>query len=335
MPAREERAAVQIHPRRHNREWQGNVLLSFWTLNRYPVVIVRWKTVHPASHVTEKPSGFEFPFTQADFHTIVSIVYERSGIVLAASKRDMAYARLVQRLRALGLSSFRDYCQLLSSNKGADEIGFLINAITTNLTKFFRESHHFEHLRHHVLPELAKAAGAAIPRIRVWSAGCSSGEEPYSIAMTALAARTETGRDWDFNILATDLDTTILEHAKAGIYPKASLETVPAAMRERFFDTHTHAKAGNVRISPQVQSLITFKPLNLTKPWHSGMSFDVIFCRNVTIYFDAKTKASIINRFHSILKNGGWLYVGHSESLHEHQHQFKPSGRTIYQKINS
>ncbi len=254
--------------------------------------------------------------------------------MLSANKRDMAYARLVQRLRALGLSSFRDYCSLLNSSKGVDEIGYLINAITTNLTKFFREAHHFEHLRTHVLPA-AQSASAGMPRVRVWSAGCSSGEEPYSVAMTALAARAEIGRDWDFHILATDLDTAMLEQAKAGIYPKTSLELVPARMRDRFFETLTHITTGGLRISPQVQALVTFKHLNLTKPWPSGMSFDVIFCRNVAIYFDAKTKASLIDRFHSVLKDGGWLYVGHSESLHDHQKQFKLSGRTIYQKLST
>ncbi len=291
--------------------------------------------MYPASHVIEKRNGFEFPFTQSDFQTIVRIVYERSGIVLAANKRDMAYARLVQRLRALGLNSFREYCEVLSSGKGADEAGFLINAITTNLTKFFREAHHFEHFRHHVLPDLAKSASAGVPRIRVWSAGCSSGEEPYSIAMTALAARTQTGRDWDLQILATDLDTATLEQAKAGVYPKASLESVPPPLRERFFDIHAHTKTSGVRVSPQVQALVTFKHLNLIKPWPSGMNFDVIFCRNVAIYFDAKTKAALIDRFHSLLKEGGWLYVGHSESLHDHQHKFKLTGRTIYQKIKT
>ena len=289
----------------------------------------------PASQVSQKRNGFEFPFTQADFQTIISIVYERSGIVLAANKRDMAYARLVQRLRALELNSFHDYCALLNSRKGADEIGYLINAITTNLTKFFREAHHFEHLRKEALPELIKSAKVATPRIKVWSAGCSSGEEPYSIAMTALAARAEIGRDWDMNILATDLDTATLEVAKTGIYPKSSLETLPAGLRERFFEVPARGPAGaNLQISRQVQSLVTFNPLNLIKPWPSGMSFDVIFCRNVTIYFDVKTKELIVNRFHSILKDGGWLYVGHSELLHSHQHQFKLCGRTIYRKID-
>ena len=188
----------------------------------------------PASQVSEKHSGLEFPFTQADYQTIVSIVYERSGIVLSANKRDMAYARLVQRLRALELTSFRDYCTLLNSRKGADEIGFLINAITTNLTKFFREPHHFEHFRGQMLPELAKSAPGGMPHVRVWSAGCSSGEEPYSIAMSALAARAEIGRDWDLNILATDLDTSMLEQAKAGIYPKAALELVPIVCATAF-----------------------------------------------------------------------------------------------------
>ena len=150
--------------------------------------------------ISSNDDGLEFPFTLTDFQTIASIVYERSGIVLAAHKRDMMYARLARRLRTLGLRSFGDYCALLNSSKSTQEVGFLINAITTNLTKFFREPHHFEHLRKHVLPALAVNARGNGPHIRVWSAGCSSGEEPYSIAMTAAAARQEICPEWDFHM---------------------------------------------------------------------------------------------------------------------------------------
>ena len=286
--------------------------------------------MQPASQ--QSTTGHEFPFTPADFRTIVEIVYERSGIVLAAHKRDMTYSRLARRLRALGLRSFRDYCSLLQGNNGGSEVGFLINAITTNLTKFFREPHHFDHLRDHVLGAHANTPSQR-PRLRIWSAGCSSGEEPYSIAMTALALPKDIGRNSDLRILATDLDTSMLKKAKAGVYPRASLESVPNGMRERFFERRPQ-DPDSVLVASAAQQLITFRQLNLLGPWPMSGRFDVIFCRNVMIYFDAKTKATLIDRFHGQLVDGGWLYVGHSESLLDHQTRFKLRGRTIYQKIS-
>ena len=287
--------------------------------------------MQPASQ--QPISGHEFPFTPADFRTIVEIVYERSGIVLAAHKQDMTYSRLARRLRALGLRSFRDYCELLQGNNGGAEVGFLINAITTNLTKFFRESHHFDHLRDHVLRPCADTPNGQKPRVRVWSAGCSSGEEPYSIAMTAMALQKDISRNWDFRILATDLDTSMLKKAKSGTYPRSSLESVPKGMRERFFERKPQ-DPDSVLVVQAAQQLITFRQLNLLGPWPMSGRFDVIFCRNVMIYFDAKTKATLIDRFHGQLADGGWLYVGHSESLLDHQARFKLRGRTIYQKIS-
>lgn len=280
------------------------------------------------------PTGNEFPFTAADFQTIVGIVYDRSGIVLASHKRDMTYSRLARRVRALGLRSFSDYCALLESNDGGKEVGFLINAITTNLTKFYREHHHFDHLREEVLRPLKNPPRGQRPRIRIWSAGCSSGEEPYSIATTALALQKEIGIDWDLRILATDLDTSMLKKAKTGVYPRSALESVPAPIRERYFETQSGDRE-NVSVVSSVQDLITFRQLNLLSAWPMSGRFEAIFCRNVMIYFDAKTKATLIDRFHSQLVDGGWLYVGHSESLLDHQSRFKLRGRTIYQKIAS
>lgn len=274
--------------------------------------------------------SLDFPFTPADFQAIASLVYERSGIVLATHKSDMVYSRLTKRLRALGLTSFRDYKALLAGPAGEQETGFLINAITTNLTKFFREEHHFEHLEQHVLPESWTSTRGEKPRVRIWSAACSSGEEPYSIAMTALTAQEKAGREWDFRILATDLDTATLQKAKTGLYPAVSLKDVPQRY-QRFLER----TSDGIRAVKALQALITFKPLNLLGNWPMSGSFDAIFCRNVMIYFDAKTKAMLIERMHAILKDGGWLYVGHSESLLDHQSRFKLKGRTIYQKVSS
>ena len=278
-------------------------------------------------------SEFEFPLTQADFQTIANIVHERSGIVLA-QKRDMAYSRLAKRLRSLGLQSFKDYCALLQSNKGAHEIGYLINAITTNLTKFFREPYHFEHLKKQALPEIAKPSRDEKPQIKIWSAGCSSGEEPYSVAMTVIAARQEIRGNWEAEILASDLDTATLQKAKAGVYPQACLTDVPQFMRQRFFQPPLKGNSGEAEVTSAVKDLISFQHLNLLGPWSMSGRYDVIFCRNVMIYFDAKTKAALIERFHARLKPGGWLYIGHSESLLDHQKLFKLCGRTIYQKID-
>ena len=281
---------------------------------------------------TQQPaSGHEFPFTAADFRTIVEIVYERSGIVLAAHKRDMTYSRLVRRVRTLGLRSFSDYCALLQGKDGAKEIGFLINAITTNLTKFFREPHHFDHLRDHVFKAQTGSSAGRRP-IKIWSAGCSSGEEPYSIALTALALPKDGSQPLDLRILATDLDTSMLKKAKAAVYPRASLESVPKAMQERFFSLRPQDPR-SVHIAEAAQSLVTFRQLNLLGPWPMSGKFDVIFCRNVMIYFDAKTKAALVERFHGQLAEGGFFYVGHSESLLDHQARFKLCGRTVYQKV--
>jgi chemotaxis protein methyltransferase CheR len=282
---------------------------------------------------TPAPSAdFEFPFTQTDFKAIAGIVYEHSGIVLGGHKRDMVYSRLARRLRALRLGSFREYCELLDGKGGEDEIGSLINAITTNLTKFFREAHHFDHLQNTALAEIWQAALAGKPRVRIWSAACSTGEEPYSIGMTALASRKAEGRDWDCRILATDLDTAVLNKAQAGRYPASALEDIPAPMRELSFEREA---GGGLRVDPAVQELITFKQLNLLGPWPMKGPFDVIFCRNVMIYFDAPTKAKLVERLHGMLKAGGWLYVGHSESLLDQYHHFQLGGHTIYQKIGS
>jgi chemotaxis protein methyltransferase CheR len=276
----------------------------------------------------------EFPLSEADFQTISQIVHERCGIVLTSHKREMVYARLTQRLRALSLRSFADYCLLLKSGRGKQEMGFLIDAITTNLTRFFREAHHFDHLKNNVLPEIVRAAQPERPRIKIWSAGCSTGEEPFSIAMAAVDARRTIGQAWDLQILATDLDTAVLQKAKAGKYRTASLEEVPADLRARSF-VHEAGNGGEVTVSKNLRNLITFKQLNLLEPWPMTEQFDAIFCRNVMIYFDAKTKATLIYRFRSILKDKGWLYIGHSESLLHQQTGFALRGRTIYQKVNS
>ncbi len=177
-------------------------------------------------------SSQEFPLDEGEYRYLTSLVYDRSGIVLGPNKVNMVYSRLVRRLRELKLRSFSDYCELVASERGDQEIGFLINAITTNLTRFFRENHHFEHLRDTVVPEAMASNGNR--RLRIWSAGCSSGEEPYSIAMTVADVLGDISR-WDARILATDLDTTMVATGHAGIYPGAAVSELPAGMRAKYF----------------------------------------------------------------------------------------------------
>lgn len=272
----------------------------------------------------------EFPFSEKDYAYLASVVYERSGIVLGANKINMVYSRLARRLREIRLVSFADYCTLLQSDKGVDEIGVLINAITTNLTRFFRESHHFDHLREHVIPEVERTPGKR--RLRIWSAGCSSGEEPYSIAMT-LAGAVSGLKEWDARILATDLDTKMVATGKAGIYPADAVKDLPKSVRTRFFGRVTASKDERWQTSEQLRTLIAFKHLNLLGPWPMTGPFDAIFCRNVMIYFDAPTKAALVNRYAELLKPQGWLYIGHAESLLDSNSNFRLAGRTIYRKI--
>lgn len=272
----------------------------------------------------------EFRLTDDDFRTIASIVYDESGIVLKDHKKNMVYSRLARRLRELRLTSFGEYCALLQGGDGVAEMGVFINAITTNLTKFFRESHHFDHLAQQALPEaLADAAHTGRRRLRIWSAGCSSGEEPYSIAMT-LAEHFPQLSNWDARILATDLDTNMVARASAGQYTASSLDEMPVSLRNRYFAT-TSEDGRNVA-SDALRRLIAFKQLNLLRTWPMKGPFDVIFCRNVMIYFDSETKSGLVRRFAEMLKPNGFLYIGHSETLLDKQTDFSLCGRTIYRK---
>jgi chemotaxis protein methyltransferase CheR len=270
----------------------------------------------------------EFRFTMKEFRYLSAIVFDQTGIVLKDQKRNMVYSRLVRRLRELGLKSFSEYCQLLESDRGVDETGFLINAITTNLTKFFRENHHFEHLAQTALKEVVNhSQQTGRNRLRIWSAGCSSGEEPYSIAMTLSSSFSRLSA-WDAKILATDLDTSMIARGRAGRYRAEDLENVPASHRKRYF---TPAPSGDeVIVGEALQKLVTFKQLNLLKHWPLKGPFDAIFCRNVMIYFDEPTKSQLIRRFAKMLKPGGWLYIGHSESILDADAEFKLIGRTTY-----
>jgi chemotaxis protein methyltransferase CheR len=269
----------------------------------------------------------EFAFSDADFSFLSKLAYEHSGIVLSAAKRNLAYGRLSRRLRALKLTSFRQYREYLLENP--EEIENFINSIATNHTKFFRESHHFDHFRTNVVMPLARESGAS--RIRVWSAGCSSGEEAYTIA--AVLARDVSNLRWrDVRLLATDIDTDILDKAAKGEFAASALDEIPASYRPFFKKGEDEQGNPVVTASDDLQAMIVFRQLNLLGPWPLKGQFDAIFCRNVMIYFDAATKAKLIDRFSNQLKPGGWLYIGHSESLIATHPGLTLAGRTIYQR---
>ncbi|CAN7727205.1 chemotaxis protein methyltransferase CheR [Bosea sp. BE125] len=276
------------------------------------------------------PQAFaDATLTRDDMGFIAKLVYEHAGIVIREHKEAMTRGRLARRVKALGLGSVAEYCAFLKTPGAVSEIPELINAVTTNHTAFFRERHHFDHLRKDVLPKLLQERSGRRGRIRIWSSACSSGEEPYSIAATSrdvLGSRS----DVDFRILATDIDTDILERAEAGLYPSELFERLPSDVKPLL--KLEAAARGEARISEDLRRLIAFKRLNLIEKWPMGGPFDVIFCRNVFIYFDTQTKASILDRFVALLAPGGFLYLGHSESLPQPHPQLRLIGRTIYER---
>jgi len=267
----------------------------------------------------------EFAFSEADFRHLVQLAYEYAGISLSESKRNLLYSRLSRRLRVLGMDTFSEYRELLSSDDR--EIENFINSISTNHTKFFREAHHFDHLRAHVAAPFIRDAAAGNRRLRIWSAGCSTGEEPYTIAVV-LKREIRDFHNYDVRILATDIDTDVLTKAARGEFAGATVDEVPKTYLEHF------KRAGDkVVMDPEIKSLIAFRQLNLmSEPWPFQGKFDAIFCRNVMIYFDGPTKAKLIQRFVQQIKPGGWLYIGHSESLIGAHPGLQSAGRTIYRR---
>ncbi len=273
------------------------------------------------------PIEREFPFTTTDFDCLRTLVKHHTGIALSDSKRELVYSRLTRRLRHLGLASFAAYCQVLQEGDG-DEIEQLVNAITTHMTTFFREAHHFDYLAATVLPALREAR-AYHRRVRVWSAGCSTGEEPYSIAMVCQEALPATD-GWDVKILATDIDSNVLATARQGIYNIERVQGVCRGRLQRWFRKGQGANAGWACVVPELRDMIVFRQLNLLHTWPMAGPFDIIFCRNVVIYFDRATQRQLCDRFAELLDRHGYLFVGHSESLFNLTGRFELIGKTIY-----
>ena len=269
----------------------------------------------------------EFDFAERDFQTVCKLIYARAGINLKPGKQEMVYSRLARRLRALKLDSFPSYLALLEDDRAPEWEAF-INAITTNLTHFFREPHHFE-----ILARQYRDSAANRP-FRVWSAASSTGEEVYSIAM--ILAEANEGNRPQPSILASDLDTNVLEQARRGIYSVDRLDSISLERRKRFFLRGTGAHEGYVKIRDEIQHFIRFEHINLmSASWGIKEQFDAVFCRNVMIYFDKETQYSILKRLSQVLQPTGFLYVGHSENLFHAKDLYQLCDKTVYRLVQS
>jgi chemotaxis protein methyltransferase CheR len=253
----------------------------------------------------------EFPFTSEDFGHIARLLERESGIHLRDSKTALVYSRLAKRLRALRVDSFRNYCRLLDAS--SDERVTMLAALTTNVTRFFREPHHFEHLKRFVLPPLLDAARQGAP-VRLWSAGCSSGQEPYSIALAVLSLMPDAASR-DIRVLATDIDPTMVAKGRKGLYTPAELRDVPVELKRRWFEAAPAEGRGDLCVNGDLRALVVFHELNLNGDWPMRGLFQAIFCRNVVIYFDEGTQAQLWRRVTPLLAPRGWLYIGHSERV--------------------
>jgi chemotaxis protein methyltransferase CheR len=272
--------------------------------------------------MSRPPEQKEFLFTASDFERVRSMLYKHSGIKLNDSKMDMVYSRLARRLRATGLKTFQDYLARVEQHQD-EEWEVFINALTTNLTAFFREPHHFPLLKEHVL---------SIPKrpLRLWCSASSTGEEPYTMAMSMVEAFGTYKPPVE--IIATDIDTNVLNKAKAGVYPMDRVDKLPPDVLKRFFLRGSGSNADNVKVRKELSDLISFRQLNLLDTqWPISGPFDVIFCRNVMIYFDKDTQYKILKRFAPMMEPHGLLFAGHSESLHHAADLFKLRGQTVYE----
>ncbi len=268
----------------------------------------------------------EFAFSRRDFEEIRKMIHEHAGISLSDAKEDMVYSRLARRLRATGRRSFQDYLALIRSGDAAEWEAF-VNSLTTNLTDFFREAHHF-----HILHDFLKTRRER--PITIWSSASSTGEEPYSIAMTAVEAL--GGFNAPVKVLASDLDTNVLRKGREGAYPLERVAKLSEARQRQFFLRGVGDNTGMVKVKPELQTMVDFFRLNLLDPvWSIRQPLDAIFCRNVMIYFDKPTQYAILKKMKPLLKPDGLLFVGHSEALYHATDLFKLRGQTVYEHARS
>ncbi|MBI5813981.1 MAG: protein-glutamate O-methyltransferase [Nitrospinae bacterium] len=283
-------------------------------------------------------AGHAFPgavdLSDKEFEMFRRLIFDMSGINLNEGKKELVRTRLGKRLRTGGFGSYMDYYKFVKNDISGAELVSLLDAISTNLTSFFREMGHFDFLKRVIIPELAeKKRATGDMSVRVWSAGCSTGEEPYSLAFT-LMDNLETIQTWDVKILASDLSTQVLGKASRGLYTENQIKTVPKETLRKYFDKEHSDDAPLYRIKPEVRQLIQFKRFNLMSPsFPFKRKFEFIFCRNVMIYFDKPTQQTLVNKFYDVLAVGGYLLIGHSESLTGVQHRFKYVQPTVYRKM--
>lgn len=277
----------------------------------------------PASRSsTAGPSPYAV-LTDGDLQAIIRLIHDRAGIVMDEEKRHLILNRLQRRIRALGMDSFKQYLHFVNTPEGADEMGSLVDALTTNHTRFFREPQHFEHVVQEVLPAIRKEKRT----LRIWCAASSSGEEPYSLSMTLFEAGCT-----DFTMLASDLSTKVLREASDGIYSEQRASTIPAELLHRYFNRGVGEMAGKVRVSRALRERITYRQLNLLEVDHLGTMFDLIFCRNVMIYFDLGNRQRVVSMLERHLAPGGTMFLGLCESLSGIQHGLRSVGPASFRK---
>jgi len=269
--------------------------------------------------------GYEF--TDHDFRRLRELVYRYTGIRMADNRRDLIYNRLSRRLSALGLASFAEYREFVEQGH-EEELEAFCNAVTTNHTAFFREAHHFDYLTDTLIPELLQR-NRDRRRLRIWSAGCSSGEEPYTLAMVLRESIPDL-HNWDVRILATDIDSSVLARAVEGIYHWRNVKGIPDLRLKRWFQRGKGRHQGQVRVKPELRQMICFRKMNLLEGWPMKGPLDLIFCRNVLIYFDQATQARLFERFSGILRPEGHLFIGHSESPMGLVDCYELIGKSIY-----
>jgi len=275
------------------------------------------------------PARHDFAFSDRDFRMISDLANGRYGLFLQPSKKALVHSRLAKRLRALNLGSFQEYCDLLDRPEGNDEQAHLLSALTTNVTHFFREAHHFEYLRETIAPKLVVKAKSG-QAVRLWSSACSTGQEAYSMA-AALVCADPTVHQHDIKILATDIDPKVVQVAREGLYPSEQIAAVPEEWRN-LLSASRPTGHGNIAVDDRLKSLISFGELNLVNDWPMQRKLDVIFCRNAAIYFDKATQERLWQRFATALSDDGYLMIGHSERLSgPSQGAFKSVGITSYQ----
>lgn len=321
------KAGISAHIVQSDRPWRGKLKVPPALSDKQEWATVGSRPLHATMISTaEAPSmsvDREFTFTTRDFARVRSLIYDRAGISLHEGKQAMVYSRLSRRLRDTGYSSFESYLQWLEQSPSQPEWQEFVNCLTTNLTSFFREEHHF-----HMLTDWLKARGSKPTRI--WCCAASTGEEPYSLAMTVAET---LGLHAPVKIFCSDIDTNVLTTASRGVYDANSRGLSPQRLRN-FFLKGKGAHEGSIRVKPELARFVEFRPFNLMQTsWQLGEPFDVVFCRNVMIYFDGPTQRKVLERIHAVMKPGGMLYVGHSENFTDSRDLFLLRGKTVYDRV--